>query len=95
MLSNNQERTFTLRHLKKDQFLHIREQLWGTQYAGLYNEWGSLDVCRAGSEGLKDQPRRCCTEWLLDSHGTREMQSDGNIPLGQEPWELSVRNWLA
>jgi hypothetical protein len=23
------------------------------------------------------------------------MLNDGNIPLGQEPWELSVRNWLA
>lgn len=55
---------------------------------------GSLDVCRAGSEGLKDQPPRSCPEWLLDSHGTREMLNDGNMPLGQEPWELSVRNWL-
>jgi hypothetical protein len=52
-------------------------------------------VRRAGSQGLKDQTPRSCPEWLLDSHGTREMLNDGNIPLGQEPWERFVRNWVA
>jgi hypothetical protein len=52
-------------------------------------------VRTVGSEGLKDQRPRSCAEWLVDSHGTREMLNDANIPLGQEPWELSVSKWPA
>jgi hypothetical protein len=50
----------------------------------------SLDVLRAGSEGLKGQSPRSCPEWLLDSHGAREMLNEGNVP----SWDKNHGNFL-